>query len=185
MRKFIFPILLFFISIVKVNAQEEQTLTFKPDEVSGDNYYEEVVTAPNLKQDEIFKRAKAWILANMKTGDNNITFDEKDFSIVNSAAMKVDQKNFFTYAILDGVMDFKFHVWIKEGKYKLRVDNITYHLLLGQGAERSSKTESYNGLKDNKYSRHLKGQAEEKLYSLVNVFKKAIETEAKQDKKDW
>lgn len=185
MKRSLLALVTVFISAATLYAQDEQSLTFKKDEVSGDSYYEEVVTAPNLKADELFKRAKTWILANMKTDDNNITFDEKEMTIVNAAAMKVDQKNFFTYAILDGIMDFKYHVWCKDGKYKLRVDNIGYHLLLGSGNDKTTKTESYNELKDNKYSRHLKSQAEEKLWGLVTVFKKAMESEAKQDKKDW
>src|SRR5689334_7691945 len=74
-------------------------------------YYEEVVPAAGLKKEVLFDRAKKWIIANLKTGDNNINADEKEFTIVNSSATKIDRKMFFGLDIKEGYFDYKFHVW--------------------------------------------------------------------------
>ncbi len=185
MKKIVLIFTLLICSKSLLFSQDNPGLVFEKDASSGDNFYEEVVTMNGVGQEELYKRAKNWVMANMKTEDNNISFEDKEFKIVNSAGMKVDPKSFITYAINDGIMDFKFHVWVKEGKYKLRVDNITYHLLINNGDSKSTRSESYNDVKDNKFGRYLRSQADEKLYSLVYVFKKAMKNEATKEKNDW
>lgn len=188
MKKYLLSVLLLAIISMPAFAEKDEKprLTFKTEEVGGDAYYEEVVQAGDLSQEVLYKRAKDWVIANFKTGDNNINFDDKEFTITNSAAMKVEPKSFFTHAIFDGLMDFKFHVWVKDGKYKFRIDNISYLLLEGNENSKQTQRGSYSELKDNKYSRYLKGIAEEKLYGLAYVFKDAMKNEAKvQKKEDW
>lgn len=91
MRKFIYTTLLVCVSLISVKGQEA-AFAFKKDDVSGDAYYEEVVQLDNVKQADIYKRAKTWIIANFKTEDNNINFDEKEYQMVNATALKVDEK---------------------------------------------------------------------------------------------
>ncbi len=165
---------------------QDESLVLKKDEVSGDSYYEEVVQLPGLTQADLFKRSKTWVLANMKTVDNNISFDDKEYTIVNSTAVKVDKKKYLTYWIDDGLIEFKFHVWLKEGRYKFRIDNIVYHLVINRGVKGiSPRTTGYNELEDDKGDRYLKEQASDKLSALIDVFKKGMLSEPKQDKKDW
>lgn len=172
----------------KAFAQDDVEI-LKKDEATGDYYYEEVVTTDGLKQDELFKRAKAWILANMKTADNNITFDEKNFSAVNTGAMNVKKKNFFgAHPIQDGAFDFKFHIWCKDGRYKIRIDNIMFYLLINLGNGMGRKTLTYQEAMDhNKYDKHLKNESNTKLNTFISVFKQDMAkspSEVKQNN-DW
>ncbi len=165
---------------------QDKELELKKDEVSGDSYYEEVVQLPGISQADLFKRSKTWIIANMKSVDNNIIFDDKEYSIVNSSAVKVDKKKYTTYWIDDGLIEFKFHVWLKDGRYKFRIDNIVYHLVINRGAMGiSPRTSGYNELEDNKGDRYLKEQASDKLLALIEVYKVGMQSDPKQDKKDW
>lgn len=156
------------------------------DEATGDYYFEEVVQANGLSQAELFKRAKTWILATLKTGDNNITFNEEDFSAVNTGAIKIDKKSFITYYIDAGAFDFKFHVWCKEGRYKYRVDNIMYYILTKDGNGLTNRlTLTYSELKEKKKrDRYLQEQANEKLASFVTLFKQDMTKEASEVKKE-
>lgn len=171
-------------------AQDESEY-FKKDEVSGDYYHEEVVEMAGLKKEEMFERAKKWVIANFKTADNNIKFDDKEFNIVNSAAIKIDKKMFTGVNIKDGAYDFKFQVWFKDGKYKVRVDNLMFYIIVersGGFAEKGDKNETYSyaDLKDNKWGNYLKKQASEKTASVLSVFNNAVKSEsAPTNKNDW
>ncbi len=137
-------------------------------------------------QADLYKRAKTWIIANFKTADNNINFDEKEFTIVNAAALNIDKKKTLGWAIYDGTIDFKFHLWAKDGRYKFRIDNITYHMMFASYPDgMKTKTQSYGDLSDNKIGNYLKEQADEKFPALISVFKKGMTVDPKQDKKDW
>lgn len=192
MKKILLVVTVLSLFHISSKAQEEG-FKFKKDETSGQYYYEEVDTLNNVSQNDIFKRAKLWVMANMKTGDNNIAFDEKEFTIVNSAAMKVNPKRFSNRGIEDGSMDFKFHVWVRNGRYKLRIDNISYNLIMGSGYNvmtgawtyHSSKTELYSELKDDKFGRYLKEQTAEKLNNLVLAFKNTMNKDVTEDKTSW
>ena len=187
-------IVLIILSLCHISSKaQEGSLKFKKDETSGAYYYEEVDTLNNVSQPDMFKRAKLWVMANMKTGDNNIVFDEKEYSIVNSAAVKVDPKRFSNHGIEDGSMDFKFRVWVRDGRYKFRIDNISYNLLMGNGYNvmtrawtyHNSKTEVYSELEDDKLGRYLKEQTAEKLNNLILAFKNTMNNGVTEDQKSW
>jgi hypothetical protein len=185
MRKPFITLLLLFISFLSVNAQET-AFSLKKDETSGDYYYEEVVSLGDMKQADIYARAKTWIIANFKTADNNIAFNEKEFTADNSAAVKIDEKKTMGWAIYEGFFDFKFHVWVKEGKYKFRIDNISYNMFYASYPDgKKTKSGVYSDISDNKIGKYLKEQADTKLMQVATTFKKGMSTDQKQVKNDW
>ncbi len=178
---------LLFLTTGQLNAQETKPILVKDNE-TGAFYYEEVVSAEGITKEELLKRAKTWIIANMKTEDNNIIFNEADFSAVNTGVIKVDRKNFFTSILETGAFDFKFHIWCKDDRYKIRIDNIMFYLLYASGSPVRTTREnySYEELKDNKHGKYLKQHSNEKLSQFIASFKKAMghsdeETKAKND----
>jgi hypothetical protein len=185
MKQTIYTLLLLFISIVSVKGQDTP-FSLKKDDSNGDYYYEEVVPLANLKQTDIYQRAKTWVIANFKTADNNINFDDKEYSMINGTAVKIDAKKTMGWAIYEGLYDFKFHVWVKEGKYKFRIDNISYNMFYASYPDgKKTKNGAYSDISDNKIGKYLKEQADEKLAQVVAAFKKGMATDQKQDKKDW
>lgn len=164
---------------------------FKKDEVSGDYYYEEVVQVPGVKKEVMYDRAKKWVIANFKTADNNIKFDDAEFSIVNSAAIKIDKRMFTGIDIKDGAYDFKLHLWFKDDKYKVRVDNMMFYVLVlrsGMGREKEGtqqETLSFGNLEDKKWHNYLKKQSGEKTISVLNVLKSSVMSDESQKKSDW
>ncbi len=179
MKKFYLLTALLCFSIVTLFAQSASQIEFK--EEGGSYYYEEVVEVPQSAQSVIFERAKNWVMSNFKTADNNIVYDDKEFHIVNTAAIKIDPKGFFTNIIVNGTMDFKFQAWFKDGKYRYRIDNMTYYLSTNGGPV----TEHYSELKDNKMSNYLRRQASEKVSGILNNFKASMKQDLTGKNKDW
>jgi Domain of unknown function (DUF4468) with TBP-like fold len=185
MRKVLILIAMLFFSSLSVSAQNAP-FELKKEEGTGEVYYEEVVQAQNMKQADLYQRAKSWIISNFKTADNNINFDEKEFSIVNAGALKLNQKKTMTWAVYDGTIDFKFHFWAKEGKYKFRIDNIMFHVLCAEMPEgKTVKTKTYTELGKRKIDSNMKDQCDEKFPLLVAAFKNGMSSEPKKENKDW
>lgn len=194
MRTFLFvlTLMLFTMPVFAQDKDKDKSdYIFVKDEASGDYYFEEVVPVDGITKDVLYDRAKKWITANLKTADNNIDANDKEFTIVNSAAIKVDRKLMVGLEIHEGYFDFKLRVWCKDGKYKVRVDNVMYYVIIEQSggfAEKGMKprTYAYSELENNKMGKYLKKQANEKIASLLNVMKNSVVkgTETKNDN-DW
>ena len=109
--------LLFTTPIVKAQDKDEKVKMVLVKEENSDNYYYEgVVPVEGVTKEEMFKRAKAWVLSNFKTGDNNSQFDETNFEIYNSPTIIVKKG--------DNYVNFKIKLQFKDGKYKFRFDNL-------------------------------------------------------------
>lgn len=169
------------------NSFSQESFPVKHDEVSNDYYIEEVITAEGLSDKEIYDRAKAWILANLKTVDKNIEFNDEELTIVNNGTIKIDQKGFFTVAVQEGYCNFKYHVWCKDGRYKVRADNIMYRLLLNQGDRMVTTTTTYAELyekKKKKLNEYLLGEADQKLSAVIAIMHDSIINNTKQEDKN-
>jgi hypothetical protein len=164
-----------FSSLYAGDNDKSFTPIFVQDKSTGEYYYEEVVTATGAGKEELYNRAKKWIVANMKTADNNIIFDDNGHTIVNATGIVLDKKNFFTVIIQEGVMSFKFHVWCKDGRLKLRVDNIIYNVVLNHRSNTfSPHTWTYGDLNNNRVGNNLKEQGNEKAAALIAMFKESV-----------
>lgn len=179
--------LLMAFSFTAMAGKKEDEVAYLLQNKDGSWAYEEIVQIPNITKEELFKRGKAWILENMKTGDNNIAFDDKEFTINNNGTMKIDSKTFFSWAITEGAFNFKFHVWLKDGKYRFRVDNVVAYLIVNANNALSPKTVLYSEMEedDNKGTRYMKAQINDNLVPFVAAFKRGMASATTQAKNDW
>jgi hypothetical protein len=164
----------------KDKDKEEVKIVLVKDDNSDEYYYEGVVTVEGVTKEEMFKRAKEWVLTRLKTSDNNIQFNDKDFSIINNATIVIDSwtKGIVFYS--GGYTNFKITLLFKDGKYKFRFDGLMFLLNL-QGAQ--PKSYSADLVPGNKYNRHL---IEENNKAFLNM---SVELENKikgsGSKNDW
>lgn len=98
--------------------EAEVKIVLVKEENSDNYYYEGIVPVEGVSKEEMFKRAKDWVLSNFKTGDNNIQFDEQSLSIYNSPIVKMKR--------ITNHLNFKIAIYFKDGKYKFRFDNIIF-----------------------------------------------------------
>jgi|GEM_PF-1428700 len=124
----------------------------------------------------MFERAKAFVLENFKTSDNNIQFNEKDLQIVNAGVI-----------ILEGTKsnhppqsycNFKINIEFKEGRYKVKFDNIIVQPKYGYEAR------AYENIrKNNSFDKHLRKKVNEALPECSSKLERAIRNKPEQN--DW
>jgi hypothetical protein len=118
---------------------EEVKIVLVKEEGSDNYYYEGVVPVEGVSKEEMFKRAKEWVLSKFKTEDNNAQFDEQNLVILNSPTIVLEK-----YRGAPGdFLYFKIKILFKDGKYKFRFDN----LIVKSNTFPLEPPVSYNGVK--------------------------------------
>ena len=166
--------LLMITPVVQAKDKEEEVKVVLVKEDNSDNYYyEEVVPVESVTKEEMFKRAKDWVLSKLKTADNNIQFDEQNLSIYNSSVILLENST--------DVMNFKISIYFKDGKYKFRIDNV----IVGTQVSTGLYTKPYGPNMFAKwYSKKVMKKCNAALYSLTADLENAIKgTGTKKD--DW
>ena len=87
------------------------------DSATGKYKYEELIQAEGISQKDIYQRAKAWIVRNLKSSDNMTQLDDATMSSLVATG-------FIGMAAYQGLSyGFKLSVYCKEGRYKVIIDN--------------------------------------------------------------
>lgn len=189
MRKILLLVMTLFIAVPSMDAKgdkEEVKIVLFKEEKTGDYIYEEVVTCDDVSKEDMFKRAKQWIVGNLKTVDNNIQFDDKDLVINNEASTIITAGQGLTWAISRGSTSFKIHLAFKEGRYKLRIDNITIYLEHGMSDPPNSF--SYTLLmkdRDSKAKKHVVNNVNSQIGAVIEGLKEAIKLGVTTEKDNW
>jgi hypothetical protein len=102
------------------DKEDEVKIVLIKEENSDSYYYEGIVPVEGVSKEEMFKRAKVWVLSNFKTGDVNSRIDETNLTIFNSPTILVRPAK----AHNDDYVNFKLNLFFKDGKYKFRFDNL-------------------------------------------------------------
>lgn len=158
--------------VLQAKDKEEDYKVVVVQGENGNYQYEQVVNVEGVSKEEMFKRAKSWIIANMKTEDNNIRFDETDLSITNTATVVMKAASGFNWAITHGLVNFKLNLMFKEGRYKIIIDNIAVHAAYADGIV---ETLGYDQLqRNNKPAKHIRKEVNEKLLSVATQLENAI-----------
>lgn len=142
------------------------------NEASGSYSYESVVPVENVKKEEMFARAKKWIITNLKTADNNIQFDTTDLSITNSSTLILKSGRGFNWAITSGLMNFKLNLMFKDGRYKFVFDNIAVQIAYSDGVV---ETLNYDQVqRNNGPSKFIRKGVNEKLSGIEMQLETAV-----------
>lgn len=139
---------------------------------SGSYSYENVVNVENVAKEEMFKRAKQWVLSNLKTGDNNIGVNEGNQTINNTATVVLAAGRGFNWAITHAVVNFKIQLEFRDGRYKFVFDNIVVQAAYADGIVETMAYETIT--RNNKPARHLKKEVDEKLSALASGLEAAV-----------
>jgi len=146
---------------------------------NGPYHYEKVWEVPGVSKDELYGRAKKWVLSNLKAGDQN-QLDDKDKNEIHTATLL-----FITQDIggmRDQKLSFKLNFYFKEGKYRLEVGNFVY-----TGMAANPRNTPLNNLNTPKY---LTKKEQNKIYdafdaiylTLIRSLKEAMK---KGDSSNW
>lgn len=167
---------------VQAKDKEEEVKVVLVKEDNSDNYYYEgVVPVEGVTKEDMFKKAKEWVLSIFKTEDNNAQFDEQNLVILNSPTIVLEK-----YRGAPGdFLNFKIKLLFKDGKYKFRFDN----LIVKSNTFPLEPPVAYNGVKmftgrGAKYNPGVIKNVNHALLGLSTELESKIkETKAKKD--DW
>ena len=93
---------------------------------TGNYVYEKIVPIEGKNKDELYNSVKRWIQANVKTVDNNISFDDKNMeSIVTTPTLALanSKKNW----IIDQSINFKLVIDFKDNKIRISASSFIYY----------------------------------------------------------
>ncbi|RQO31252.1 hypothetical protein DBR32_04590 [Taibaiella sp. KBW10] len=153
-------------------GDSEYKVVVVKNEATGNVCYEQVTMVEGVAKQEMFNRAKKWIIANLKTNDNNIAFDETASSISNTATVVLKPASGFNWAITSGMINFKLNMQFKEGRYKFAFDNIVVQVAYADGIV---ETLNYDQIqRNNKPAKHIKKEVNEKLLAIAMQLETAI-----------
>lgn len=146
------------------------------DETSQTYVCDTVIDAPNITKDVLFSRVKSWTVANIKSADNNNVYDDKEYKIINTAAIKIEPKNGFGWTLTDGFFDFKLSIFFKDGRLKIHIDNVVFH---AEFMSANPETYTYEQLKNDGLSKHLRSQSNSRLGAVIAAIAKAANSDTK------
>lgn len=168
--------------------------TIPKDEETGKFKYEKIIQAENLSQVEIYDRAKSWVVRTLKSGDNVVNLDDKSKAAITATGnILLENQRGFLYRYENVVLNFKFNVYAKEGRFKIIVDNFTIHYDLvfdDTSKARSSSLEdgfSKEGLvKGKKATEKMHAEVELKMKKLISDIEATILTQTMEtENDDW
>ncbi len=180
--KFLLPLILLLLTATTniyagKNDNETKNVVVK-DETTGDYSYKDVVKVENVTKEEMYAKAKKFILANFKNGDNNNQFDEANLSIINTSTVLLDGAAGFNWTINNAQVNFKINLEFKDERYRFVINNIIVYV-----EERGAReTLTYGKISPkNKPGKHIITQVNEKLLGVTNQLEKAIKSEKTKD----
>jgi hypothetical protein len=89
--------------------------------------FEKIDSVKSLTKQQIYDKARIWVLSNLKSSDSNVELNDTSKStLISTGNLSIDQMTIFTCAITNGNLNFKMTILIKEGKYKVIVDKMIF-----------------------------------------------------------
>lgn len=127
MRLNFFTVFFIFLLSFQANAQ------FPVDTKSGLVTFTDVIQLDGMSKDDIYKKAKFWIVSSLKSGDNMVELNGSNSDQIvgtGNISLNVSEQGMKDFAIKESVLNFKFIVFCKEGKLKYKITNFDLAFVL-------------------------------------------------------
>lgn len=175
--------LLFFGLMTGLQAQ-----SLKIDSVTNKYIMQEVIICDSaLTKEQLFGRCKDWVVRNLKSSDNNIQLDDKEFKqITATGVIKTADMPIAMCMIGNCMTDFKLTINIKDGKVRYTIENIVHYGTnsCSNPPERmTTPLEKWN--MKIKISKNVFADIEAKLQTLMKDLKVSLSQEQQLKKDDW
>ncbi len=99
------------------------------DEETGKVVFTDVVQLEGMTKKQIYDKAKLWIVSTLKSGDNMVelggTNSDQIIGTGNLALENIVMGGYFK--VVDPSLNFKFIIFIKDGRLKYKVSNFTFN----------------------------------------------------------
>ena len=91
-----------------------------------------VLNFTNTSKEDLYKRAKNWVVSTIRTSDKTVIFDDKDFNEIRTDAT-------LALPVYQGAtVNFKISIFFKENRCKIVYESFMYHYVGLSGIEDSA-----------------------------------------------
>jgi len=90
---------------------------------SGSFIFDTIINFTGVSKQDLYKRAKNWVISTIRTSDNTVVFDDKD-----SSEIRTDATILLTGY---GYVNFKMSIYLKDNKSKIVYESFIYYNLYG------------------------------------------------------
>ena len=133
MKHLICVVACLFLFVSGTFAAKFESTILKTDSATGQFYYEKVVETNNTSKEALYKAVKTWVVAHIKTVDNNIAFDDAGFgTIVTTPTISISDVG---NVVKHQAANFKLTIFFKDNKFKISATDFTYYGIDMQNAE--------------------------------------------------
>ncbi len=177
----------FFALLTDLQAQAQ----IPKDSVNNVYSYQGVVKVDSATKQQLYFKAKAWILKTLKSTDNIVELDDKEFNSITASGTiimnKIGGNGPFSSSLDDAKLNFKVIVQFKEGKLKYAFENFTYSASrLVQGKYKGAVSSALENLDlDKKEKEQVLNDVAAKMNILITSFKTDISNTLSKPKNDW
>jgi hypothetical protein len=160
------------------------------DSISGQYAYQGLVKVDSATKQQLYTNAKNWILKTLKSVDNMVELDDKEFNaITGSGTILLDKQNSGPYSYQNGKLNFKLLVQFKDGRLKYTFQNFTYwgevYMFMQTTALKTVNSSLEELELPGKGKNNVIENVNEKMKSLVNSFASDVSKAGSVKKDDW
>lgn len=146
-------------------------------------HYEKVINIENTSQKDIYDRLKLWVLSNVKTGDVNNLFDDKNMeTIITTPTLSMPDLKW--KVMQEQLINFKLKIEIKDNKIRVSARDFVYYgkasIFRGEPHTGAIETLKISGLNKNDYK-----QIGDNIDRVFIAFIEDLEKNIRANKSDW
>ena len=178
--------------VICANGQKKKKESIIPIDSSTNRFaYDGIVKEDSISQEELYKRAKLWMVTNLKSSDKMTSIDDQSHESITGTGNLTLQTRSLMLAVIyeDAFVNFKMSIFLKNGKYRYRIENMTHSYdektSTGNGGHTTSSRNS--NLEETAMPKRQKLYTEvnEKFLALIASLKTAMHSSALPPKADW
>ncbi|MEI7661477.1 MAG: DUF4468 domain-containing protein [Bacteroidota bacterium] len=170
-----FPVLVIFlfagISVSSQNIKNKKPpLTLYTAE-SGSYIYDTVINVKDVSKQDLYKRAKNWVISTVRTSDNTVVFDDSGFNEI-----RTDVTIGISLYIGVAQVNFKLSIYLKDNKCRLLCESFMLHYVGSRIYDSPLETAKFIDIKK------VNKGFDQQFTVLTNAFIKSV---LENKKSDW
>lgn len=164
------------------------------DEKTGKVTYTDVIQLEDMTKDEIYKKAKMWVVSTLKSGDNMVELDGSNSDQIvatgNIQLVLDSEKDKTKYILIlnEGFLNFKFMIFCKDGRMKYEITNFDLTFTRASPSVPTINTglekivvNDFGGNKTEKFEEYSKAAVDANIKILIAEFINSMKAEEEDD----
>lgn len=169
-----------------------QKITLPVDSTTGKVVYQGIIKVDTIGKRELYTRAKDWVVRTLKSSDNNINLDDKDFNSLTATGniMLPDIGNRMSVMFTERYFNLKISIYFKDGRVKYVLENIVHSCMktmkfpIGPFTNGIEDLQSLQGMNE-KWRNETYGQVDAKIKGLIESLSVVLKKTKQGDSGKW